>query len=386
MTDKTPSLAAPAWDTYLLSAALSLLLLGLIMVASSTVNLGAERHDASLYYFWRQMSYAVLGICSAAVVWHISINIWQRLSVLLLFFGLLLLVLVLIPGIGYAVNGSMRWINLGGLRLQPSEPMKLFMILYLAGYLIRRGEEVRQALSGFAKPMLVLLLITSLLLLEPDYGGAVVLFATVLGMLFVAGVPMRQFLLWALIVSSALFALILLAPYRIQRLTTFMDPWADPFNSGFQLTQALIAIGRGEWFGVGLGGSIQKLTYLPEAHTDFLFAILAEELGLVGALVVIALFALLVWRAFQIGYRAMLREHLYAAYLAYGIGFNFALQAGINLGVNMGLLPTKGLTLPLMSYGGSSLLVSCVMIGLLLRVDYELKRFPVKQDNVAQKS
>ncbi len=371
MTDH--SAAVPQLDSTLLTAALSLLLLGLIMVASTSVNLGAERHDLLLYYFWRQTAYASLGVTLAAAACFIQIAHWQRLSVFLLFFGLLLLVLVLIPGIGHAVNGSMRWINLAGLRLQPSEAMKLFMILYLAGYLIRRGEEVRQALSGFAKPMLILLLITGLLLLEPDYGGAVVSFATVLGMLFVAGVPLRQFLLWVIIVASALFALVLLAPYRIQRLTTFMDPWADPFNSGFQLTQALIAIGRGDWFGVGLGGSIQKLTYLPEAHTDFLFAILAEELGLVGALVVIGLFALLVWRAFQIGYRAMLAERLYAAYLAYGIGFNFALQAGINLGVNMGLLPTKGLTLPLMSYGGSSLLVSCVMIGLLLRIDYELQ-------------
>jgi len=375
MTEKSSAYPSPPlFDTYLFASALSLLLLGLVMVASTSINLGAERHDLPLYYFWRQTTYAGLGALLAMFAWWIGIENWQRLSVFLLFLGLLLLLLVLIPGIGYAVNGSMRWINLGGLRLQPSEPMKLFMILYLSGYLIRRGEEVRQALSGFAKPMLVLLVITGLLLLEPDYGGAVVLFATVLGMLFVAGVPMRQFLIWVLLVASALFALVLIAPYRIQRLTTFMDPWADPFNTGFQLTQALIAIGRGEWLGVGLGGSIQKLTYLPEAHTDFLFAILAEELGLVGALLVIALFAVLVWRAFQLGYRAMLAERLYAAYLAYGIGFNFALQAGINLGVNMGLLPTKGLTLPLMSYGGSSLLVSCVMLGLLLRVDYELRQ------------
>ncbi len=373
MADTPSTSPPPVLDTGLLTIALSLLLLGLVMVASTSVHLATEHNDIALYYFWRQMMYAGAGILAASIAWWLGIDRWQRLSVPLLFFGLLLLLLVLMPGVGVAVNGSMRWIQIAGLRLQPSEPMKLFMLLYLAGYLIRRGEEVRQAFSGFIKPMLVLLLVTSLLLLEPDYGGAVVLFATVLGLLFVAGVPMRQFWLWVLLVISALSALVFMAPYRIQRLTTFMDPWADPFNTGFQLTQALIAIGRGEWLGVGLGASLQKLTYLPEAHTDFLFAILAEELGLVGALSVIILFALLVWRAFQLGYQAMLAKRWFAAYLAYGIGFNFALQAGINLGVNMGLVPTKGLTLPLMSYGGSSLLISCVMVGLLLRVDYELK-------------
>ncbi len=361
-------------DIWLIFSALTLLLLGLLMVASSSVNLGEEHHALPLYYFWRQAGYAALGILLAAGAWHLSIATWQRLSALLLLFGIVLLMLALVPGVGHVVNGSMRWINLGGIRLQPSELMKLFMLLYLAGYLIRRGEEVRRALSGFAKPMLVLLVITGLLLLEPDYGSAVVLFATVLGMLFIAGVPLRQFFGWALLVGAALLGLVLVAPYRIQRLTTFMDPWADPFNTGFQLTQALIAIGRGEWLGVGLGASLQKLTYLPEAHTDFLFAILTEELGLVGALLVIGLFALLVWRIFRLARRALLAQQLYAAYLAYGIGFNFALQAGINLGVNLGLLPTKGLTLPLMSYGGSSLLVSCLMLGLLLRIDYEVKR------------
>jgi cell division protein FtsW len=234
---------------------------------------------------------------------------------------------------------------------------------------------------GFVKPMSVLILIASLILLEPDYGATVVLFVTVLGMLFLAGVPMYQFVLWVIGVSCALSLLIVLAPYRLERLTTFMNPWADPFNSGFQLTQALIAIGRGELFGVGLGNSVQKLAYLPEAHTDFLFAILAEELGLVGVIFVIALFAFIVLRSFVIAVETERLGLHYAAYTAYGIGLCIGLQASINLGVNMGLLPTKGLTLPLMSYGGSSMVVTCMMLAILLRIDYETRQKRQQSDS-----
>ncbi|MCP4698336.1 MAG: putative lipid II flippase FtsW [Gammaproteobacteria bacterium] len=359
------------YDYRLLSAAGVLLLLGLVMVASASINLAQTGYGDPLYFFKRQLLFAGIGGGLTIVLVRIPIPIWQRLSVPLLLAGCVLLIAVLIPGLGREVNGSMRWLSLRPFSLQPSEFMKLFMVLYLAGYLVRRSAEVREAASGFVKPLSVLVLITALFLLEPDYGATVVLFATALGMLFLAGVPMRQFLVWTTAVTIALAGVILLAPYRVKRLTAFMDPWADPFNSGFQLTQALIAIGRGEWFGTGLGGSIQKLTYLPEAHTDFLFAILAEELGLPGAALVIALFAFIVIRAFAIAQRAERLNRSYAAYLAYGIGFSIGLQASINLGVNMGLLPTKGLTLPLMSYGGSSMLVSCIMIALLLRVDYE---------------
>ncbi len=349
----------------------ALLLLGLVMVASTSITLAEQRWDDPLHLFWRQMLYVTVGLLAGLVAFWIPIRVWRGISVGLLLLGLSLLLLVLIPGLGREVNGSMRWLSLGGFNLQPSEAMKLAMILYLSGYLVRRGEEVRLSFSGSLKPLALLILITGLLLLEPDYGAVVVLFAAVMGMLFLAGVPPRQFALWVGGVSLGLFGVILLAPYRIQRLTSFMDPWADPFNSGFQLTQALIAIGRGEWLGVGLGASVQKLTYLPEAHTDFMFAILAEELGLLGCLVVIALFAFVVARGFVIARRALRRGDDYAAYLAYGIALLLGIQAGINLGVNLGLLPTKGLTLPFMSYGGSSILVSCVMVALLLRVAYE---------------
>ncbi|MDM8545688.1 putative lipid II flippase FtsW [Candidatus Venteria ishoeyi] len=358
-------------DGWLIFALLGLLLSGLVMVASTSVQLGDLRHGDSLYFFWRQLIYSGVGGLCGLIGWKLGTRQWQQLSVFFLLFGLLLLLLVLIPGIGREVNGSMRWMDLGPIRLQPSEPMKLFMILYLSGYLVRRSEEVRESVSGFIKPMLVLILITALLLLEPDYGAVVVLFLTVLGLLFLAGVPLKQFLVWLLVVSMTLFGVMLLAPYRLQRLSSFVDPWADPFNGGFQLTQALIAMGRGGWFGVGLGESVQKLTYLPEAHTDFVFAILAEELGLSGSLLIIALFALLISRGLRIARTAMLLQRPYAAWLAYGISLNIGLQVTINLGVNMGLLPTKGLTLPLMSYGGSSMLVVCLMMGLLLRVDYE---------------
>lgn len=358
------------YDDSLLVSCLALLLLGLVMVASASIH--NTQTAFPLYYFWRQTIHIGIGVILASIVVRIPIQIWQRLSIPLLLIGCSTLLLVLVPGIGNAVKGSMRWIVLGSLKFQPSELIKPLITIYLAGYLVRRSHEVRGQLRGFLKPLMVVCIVTGLLLLEPDYGATVVLFATVLGMLFLAGVPMWQFIAWAMVISSALFLLILLAPYRLVRLTTFLNPWADPFNSGFQLTQALIAIGRGEILGVGLGNSIQK-TYLPEAHTDFLFAILAEELGLIGVVTVIALFAFIVLRAFSI---AIYTERLglyYAAYLAYGLGLIIGLQASINLGVNMGLLPTKGLTLPLMSYGGSSMVVTCFMIGLLLRIDHETR-------------
>lgn len=372
---KQPKALMPVgYDGMLIIASFALLLLGLTMVASTSINMADQRLEMPLYFFWRQMGYVLLGLLISLIVIRVSILKWQLWSVSLLFIGFILLILVLMPCVGHIVNGSMRWMDIFGFRFQPSELMKLFMILYLAGYLVRRGQEVQQAFSGFIKPMIVLIIITGLLLLEPDYGATVVLFATVLGMLFLAGVPMKQFFLWIFVVSFTLGLLIILAPYRVERLTTFMNPWADPFNSGFQLTQALIAIGRGELFGVGIGNSVQKLMYLPEAHTDFLFAILAEELGLIGVVLVIGLFGFIVLRAFAIAISAEQLGLYYHAYLAYGIGFSIGLQAGINLGVNMGLLPTKGLTLPLMSYGGSSMVVTCIMLALLVRIDYERQK------------
>ncbi len=364
---------ATRYDIGLMGVTVVLLVLGLVMVASASIATADRELGRPLYYLWRQAGYVAFGVLLGLGALRTPLKVWRRMSVILLLFGVGLLVLVLFPGIGVEVNGSMRWIRLGPVNIQPSELLKLFVIIYLAGYLVRRRTEVREALSGFVKPMGVLTLLAGLLLLEPDYGATVVLFATALGMLFLGGVPLMRFVGWMFAAGGVMAGIVLLAPYRMERLTTFIDPWADPFDSGFQLTQALIAIGRGEWTGVGLGGSVQKLFYLPEAHTDFLFAVLAEEFGFAGMALVITLFAFLVWRAFQIARRAEKKARPFSAYVAYGLGISIGLQAFINIGVNLGVLPTKGLTLPLMSYGGSSMVVSCLAVGLLLRIDHELR-------------
>ena len=305
------------------------------------------------------------------MILKIPMRFWEAMSVPLLIVALLLLVLVLLPGIGKEVNGSMRWIQLGPFSLQASEPVKLCVIAYLASYIVRHQKTVQTDFSGFIRPIGVLTLISGLLLLEPDFGASVVLFATALGMLFMGGVPLGRFFAWVSVAFSALLTLAILSPYRMQRLMSFIDPWKDPYDSGFQLTQALIAFGRGEWIGVGLGSSVQKLFYLPEAHTDFVFAVLAEEMGLFGSLIIILLFSFIVWRSFVIGHLAESVEKYFAAYFAYGIGLVIGIQAYINIGVNMGVLPTKGLTLPLLSYGGNSLITYCVLLGILLRIEYE---------------
>jgi cell division protein FtsW len=368
-----PGGRCPRLDAGLALAALALMLLGLVMVSSASITMADRQLGQPFYFVLRQAIHLGLGLLLAALVLRVKLVVWERGSFVWLALALALLTLVLIPGLGREVNGSVRWLVLGPLRLQVSEPAKLLLILYLAGYLVRRGEEVRTQVAGFLKPMGVMVLAAILLLLEPDFGAMVVLMSTVLGMTFLAGVRLWQF---AVLLGMALSAFALLAitsPYRLARLTAFLNPWADPFNSGFQLTQSLIAIGRGDLFGVGLGASIQKLFYLPEAHTDFIFSVLAEEFGLVGVLVVIALYAFVVWRAFAIAEVARQGQQPFAAYLAYGIGIWIGLQSVINMGVSMGLLPTKGLTLPLLSYGGSSLLVMCVAVALLLRIDYETR-------------
>ncbi len=358
-------------DLWLMGALAAILTLGLVMVASASIALADRQTGQPLYYLWRQLGYTGAGVLLMALTTRIPLARWRAHGPLLLFASVVLLGLVLVPGVGREVNGSYRWIPLGPINMQPSELAKLFMILFLAGYLVRRGHEVRARFSGFAKPMALLVGISGLLLMEPDYGATAVLFATTLGMLFLGGVPLVLFLGWVAAGLGVMVAMVLLAPYRLQRLTTFMDPWVDPFNTGFQLTQALIAVGRGQWLGVGLGGSVQKLFYLPEAHTDFLVAVLAEELGLLGVSVVVGLFAFVVLRAFQLARQAEDREDPFAAYVGYGIGLSLALQALVNVGVNLGALPTKGLTLPLMSYGGSSMLVNCLAAGLLLRLAHE---------------
>jgi len=355
-------------DRALALVTICLLALGVVMVTSASITVADSNLSNPFYYLERQVVFVVMGLVSAFLVSRIRLVQWEKSGMALLGFALFLLVLVLIPNIGKSVNGSTRWIPLGIFNLQVSELVKLFMLIYVAGYLVRHGDAVRTSLWGFIKPMLLVGLAGLLLMLEPDFGATVVLMGTVLCMTFLGGVRFVQFASFLLLFCLAAVMLIVTSPYRMERLTSFMNPWADPFDTGFQLTQSLIAIGRGGWFGTGLGGSVQKLFYLPESHTDFLFAILAEELGFIGVCVVIALFSVLFWRAFRIGLMAEKSGNRFAAYMAYGIGVWLALQAVINIGVNMGLLPTKGLTLPLMSYGGSSLVVVCMAIGLLMRI------------------
>jgi cell division protein FtsW len=285
--------------------------------------------------------------------------------------AIVLLALVLVPGLGKEVNGSIRWVKLGPISMQASEPAKLCVIVYLAGYLVHFHDEVRNTLIGFLRPVVVLIAIAGLLLLEPDFGSTAVIFATTLGMLFLGGVSFTRFATWGGLAFAGLAGVAVMAPYRVKRLLNFWNPWEDQFNSGFQLAQALIAIGRGEWTGVGLGGSVLKMFYLPEAHTDFIFAVIAEEFGLAGSLTLVFLFGFLVLRALQIGGRAEEAGQLFGAYLSYGIGLWLGIQGFVNLGVNMGVLPTKGLTLPFISYGGNSLVVTCVALALLLRAEHE---------------
>jgi cell division protein FtsW len=359
------------YDVWLIAVTLFLIGLGLVLVSSSSISVAERVYGDQLYFFRRQFIAVGLGLVGACVIVRIPLYVWYRLNMYLMFLGVLLLALVLIPGIGKEVNGSMRWLKLGSYSLQSSELARIILIIYLAGYLVRHGEKLRRTFSGFIIPIGVVTVFAGLLLLEPDYGTAVVFFAAALGMLFLGGVSMSRFTAWVMVAGMALISLALVPTYRLQRLVSFLDPWSDPHDSGFQLIQALVAFGRGEWLGVGLGSSVQKLFYLPEAHTDFIFAVLAEELGLLGSVTVILLFFFITWRAFVIAQVAEELDKRFAAYLAYGIGLMIGMQAFINIGVNMGVLPTKGLTLPFVSYGGNSVISNCALIGLLLRVEYE---------------
>lgn len=364
-------------DNFMLATAGTLLLIGFIMIASASIDIAEARNSNSFYFVIRHGIFILLGLVAALFVYQLPTQWYQQTGWVALSFSLVMLVVVLIPGIGREVNGSVRWISLGGLNLQPSELAKLLLVSYLAGYLVRRREEVVTSWWGFLKPMIVLMLAALLLLAEPDFGATVVIGSAFLGMIFLSGAKVGQFLLLIAGCLTSVVLLILSQPYRLKRLTGYTDPWADQYASGYQLTQSLIAFGRGDITGVGLGNSIQKQFYLPEAHTDFVFAILAEEFGLIGTLLVIILFALLVYRICKTGFIAEQKGQLFSAYLTYGIAILFGVQAFINMGVNMGLLPTKGLTLPLVSYGGSSLIVSCMCLGIVARVQRELAELPV---------
>jgi cell division protein FtsW len=348
----------------------ALLLLGLVMVTSASVTLAARDGDP-FFFLERQLAFATVGVLCAAMALRIPTATWERLSFALLVIALLLLVLVLVPGVGHSVNGSRRWLRLAGLNFQASEAARVFLLVYLCSYVTRREEEVRSSVLGFAKPLALLGTAALLLLAEPDFGSGVVLLASGVGVLFLAGMRWRHFLGLCALGFVAVAAIAVSSAYRVKRLTAFLDPWADPFNTGFQLTQSLIAIGRGEWFGVGLGASVQKLFYLPEAHTDFVFAVLAEELGFAGIVTVVLLVLALVYRALTIARLAAAAGLKFQSYLAAAFGIWLGLQAFINMGVNMGLLPTKGLTLPLVSYGRSSLLVTLGWVGILLRIHHE---------------
>ncbi len=359
------------YDKWLIATIFGLLIIGLMMVASSSVMVSTKYFHQPFHFLVRQACYLCAGLVVALIVIRTDSSFWERISMPMLMICLLMLLLVLVPGIGRSVNGSRRWLAFGPIGIQVSELAKLTMIFYLSGYLVRQQKAVSESIFGFIKPMVVLGLVSFLLLLEPDFGATVVISGTVMAMLFLAGVKLRYYIGLMLLVITALACLAISSPYRVARLTAFLDPWADQYNSGYQLTQSLIAFGRGGWFGLGLGESIQKLLYLPEAHTDFLFAVLAEEFGLVGILVVMALYSILVYRGLNIAYIAHSQDRLFASYTAYGLTFWLALQAAINMGVNAGLLPTKGLTLPLLSYGGASMIINCVVIALLLRIDHE---------------
>lgn len=359
------------YDKWLILAVLGLVIMGLTMVASSSVVISTQHYQQPFHFLIRQVCYLLVGLTAACFFLRTDSSFWEKVSVPLLLACLLLLLLVLIPGIGRLVNGSRRWLAFGPIGIQVSELAKLTMIFYLSGYLVRQKEKVRHSFMGFLNPMIVLAVVSFLLLLEPDFGATVVICSTVMAMLFLTGVKIRYYLGLATVVGVSLVILAVSSPYRMARLTAFLNPWADQFNTGYQLTQSLIAFGRGGWFGAGLGDSVQKLFYLPEAHTDFLFAVLAEELGLVGILLVLALYSIIVLRGLIIGYNAYQQDRLFAAFTAYGVTFWLGFQAAINMGVNAGLLPTKGLTLPLMSYGGASLVICLCVSALLVRIDHE---------------
>ncbi|WP_442964327.1 putative lipid II flippase FtsW [Pseudomonas sp. KNUC1026] len=358
-------------DFPMLAGCLALLGLGLVMITSASSEVAAAQMGNPLYYMIRHIIYLVIGLGAAGVMMMIPIATWQRLGPLLLLAAFGLLIVVLVPGLGREVNGSMRWIGFGAFNVQPSEIAKVFVVLFLAGYLVRRQQEVRESWMGFLKPLIVLLPMAFLLLMEPDFGATVVMMGAAGAMLFLGGVGMLRFGMLVVGGVMAVVALVYAQPYRMARLTSFTDPWADQFGSGYQLTQALIAFGRGEWLGVGLGNSVQKQFYLPEAHTDFVFSVLAEELGLIGSLCTVALFVFVCVRGMYIGLWAEKAKQYFAAYSAYGLSVLWIGQFLINVGVNVGRLPTKGLTLPFLSYGGSSLVICCACLGLLLRIEWE---------------
>ena len=364
----------PEYDHTLVWASVLLLALGLVMVYSSSIAIAEGSRitgQQPTYYLMRHGMFLAVSILLATVAFQFPLRFWQQAAPYLFLLGAGLLTLVLIPGVGREVNGSQRWLSLYFFNLQPSELMKLFAVLYAADYTVRKAAYMHSLSKGFTPMFVVMLLVGGLLLREPDFGAFAVVTVIAMGCLFLGGMTWRPFAGLIAMLVAGFVLLIWISPYRMQRMAGFMDPWADPFGKGYQLSHALIAFGRGEWLGVGLGGSVEKLFYLPEAHTDFLLAVIAEELGFAGVALVIMLFALIVVRAFAIGRQAAALERYFPALVAHGIGLWLGVQAIINMGVNMGVLPTKGLTLPLLSFGGSGIAANCCALAILLRVDWE---------------
>ena len=362
------------YDRTIFGASIALAALGLVMVASSSIAIAEGLDVGPFYFLTRHVMFLAVGIALALVLARIELKHVEKSSHLLLLLCFVMLLAVFLPGLGKSVNGARRWLNFGISGFQAVEAVKLMLIVWLASYLVRYREQVQQQWLGMLKPLGVAGVLVGILLVQPDFGSAVLICAIVGGMIWLGGVRIRNLVAPVLLAVPVLGWAAMSESYRVRRLTSFMDPWKDPFNDGFQLTQALIAIGRGEWFGVGLGGSIQKLFYLPEAHTDFIFSVIAEELGFAGIVLVLALFVLLVGRAFLLGLRAVELGRHFAGYCAFGVALWIGLQALVSIGVNLGMLPTKGLTLPLISSGGSSVLMTCAAVGLLLRVSFELDR------------
>ena len=372
------------FDFWLLVPVVALCLIGFVMVTSASMDFASINNNNPYYHMQRHGIYLILGVMSFVLFYQLPLSFIQKFSWLALLLSFALLIVVLIPGIGVKVNGSIRWINLGFFTLQPSETMKVAMVLYLSSYLVRRQDEVRSRWSGFGKPMVILVFVVGLLLAEPDFGAFVVILSAVLGMMFLAGVKAGQFFLVMACCAIAVAIMAVSQEYRMLRLLSYLEPWSpeNVYGSGYQLTQALIAFGRGEWFGVGLGNSIQKLFYLPEAHTDFVLSIFAEEFGLTGIVVLFGLYSLVIARIMFIGKKAEELSLFYQAYCAYGIAIVLAIQAIINIGVNTGVLPTKGLTLPFVSYGGTSILVSLGLIGLVSNIYQSVQKFQLEQEAI----
>ena len=370
-----PAHQAPAeLDSLVLWPAIGLLLMGLVMVYSSSIAMAEGSRftgGQSAYFLFRHTVFLTVGLVAGVMAFQIPLRLWQQAAPWLFLTGVVLLLLVLVPHVGRSVNGAQRWIGLGPINLQPSELMKLFVVLYAADYTTRKLDDMGSFLRGFGPMALVMVLVGALLLREPDFGALVVILCIATGILFLGGINVRVFSVLVVVLAVSFVVMIWVSPYRRERIFGFMDPWQDAFGKGYQLSHALIAFGRGEWLGVGLGASVEKLFYLPEAHTDFLLAVIAEELGFVGVCVVVGLFALLVQRSFAIGRQALVLGRVHAGLVAQGIGIWLGVQGFINMGVNMGLLPTKGLTLPLMSFGGSGIVTNCLALGILLRVDWE---------------